>query len=322
MAPLAPRRAYLEVVGVYLVFFESGIAAAGFYVAGHPPTLSVDHWSDAVPAIFGELATTALCILVPVLLISRRGLELGDIGLRRPSPPSLSMGVRMAAWASLAIVIGAVVTRATTTSTLLDVPFSYPDFAVQVAHALQAGFIEEIVVLAFVVATLEQAGRSHLKIVAVAVVLRLGYHIYYGPGVVGIALWATAFVWLYLRYRTIVPLIVVHCVWDLFAVLGYQWHRIAGFEVLVLLGLFITAPILWLVDRGTRAASSYAGPGASGPWAANGPHAVASPVHPLGVPAGWYPAPFMTGTERWFDGESWTSAARPADPTTWGPPPA
>ena len=63
--------------------------------------------------------------------------------------------------------------------------------------------------LEFVVSALRQAGRPLAEIVIVAVALRMSYHDYYGPGVIGIAVWAAVFVWLYLRTGSVIPLIIV-----------------------------------------------------------------------------------------------------------------
>ncbi len=117
-----------------------------------------------------------------------------------------------------------------------------------VGAAVTAGVVEEIVVLAFVVTTLRQAARPLPEIVLVAVLMRCSYHDYYGLGVLGIAIWATVFIWLFLRAGSIVPLVVVHIAWDANIFLGERWHVIPLASANVYLLLFVIAAITWLVD--------------------------------------------------------------------------
>ncbi len=301
-APVGPqtlttRRAYLEVLGVFGVFFASGIAAAAFSVAGHNPSGTVEGWADAIPGSIDQIAVTVLCVLVPVLLARQRGLTRRDLGLSKPAV-TRSQWIRIAAWAVLALIAGSVVTGLLATGNYPEVR-SYPDLTYNLFHAAQAGFIEEVVVLAFVVVTLEQARRPRAEIIAVALVLRASYHIYYGPGVLGIFIWAAVFLWLFLRFRTIVPLIIVHSSWDLLAFLAYQWRAVGAVETLAFIALFITAFVTWLVDRGKRAP---AGPG------------------PMLGPPGWYLDPSGTGGLRWYSGWEWTPFAYPPGPAPPYPP--
>lgn len=39
------------------------------------------------------------------------------------------------------------------------------------------------------------------------------------------------------------------------------------------------------------------------------------------TPAGWYPDPSAPGSQRWFDGSSWTDQVRPAEAAPAPPPP-
>jgi len=55
------------------------------------------------------------------------------------------------------------------------------------------------------------------------------YHLYYGPGAVGILIWASVFVWLFLRTRSLIPLIAVHCLWDLAATFSEHWSAVGAF---------------------------------------------------------------------------------------------
>ena len=287
---LSTRRAYTEVLVVFGTFFASGIVAAAFSVAGHTPTSPPAGWSEAVPASIDQVAITVLCVLVPLLLSARRSLRPGDLGLHRPGTPgaiTLAPGIRMAAWALLGLIGGGAVTALLATGRFPVGKFSYPNLTLNLFHAAQAGFIEEIVVLAFVVTTLEQARRPRSEIVAVALLLRASYHIYYGAGVFGIFVWASIFLWLFLRFRTIVPLIAVHSGWDLLAFLGQHWRWVEGVEVLSWFALLLSAFIVWLSTRSS------------------------APVPPLLATPGWYPDPSGQENLRWFDGWRWTPAARP-----------
>jgi hypothetical protein len=283
-ALLSTRRAYLEILVVYAAFFAASIAAAGFAVAGDAPTQTISGWADAVPGAIDQFAVTVLCIVVPILVVRRRGLGRADLGLTKPANVSVSQGIRIAAWAVLGLIAGSIVTSSLATGSYDYGTFSYPQLTVNLFAAAQAGFIEEIVVLAFVVTTLEQARRPRAEIVAVALILRASYHIYYGPGVVGIFIWASVFLWLFLRFRTIVPLILVHSTWDFLIMLANRWKFVAGLDVLAWIALFIAAFVLWLVDRGSRAQPS--------------------PL-PMRAPPGWYADPAGSVGLRYFDGWYW-----------------
>jgi uncharacterized protein len=296
--PLTTRRAYTEVLLVFGVFFAASIAAAAFSVAGSPPSGVVAGWRQAIPGSINQVAVTILCILVPVVLVWRRGLGTADLGIVKPGTVGPSQGIRIAAWAVLALIAGGIVTGLLASGSFPEGPFSYPNLVLNLFHAAQAGFIEEIVVLAFVVTTLEQARRPRPEIVAVALVLRASYHIYYGPGALGILVWAPVFLWLFLRFRTIIPLIIVHSSWDLVITLGDHWPVFNGLGGLAIVALLITAPILWLVARGKKANTGGL---------------------PMLGPPGWYGDPGGTGWLRWFDGWAWGPAHPPAP--AWPPAP-
>jgi hypothetical protein len=182
--------------------------------------------------------------------------------------------------------------------------------------SLNAGVIEEMVVLGFVVVTLQQARRPLWEIVLIGLVLRSSYHIYYGP----------VFLWLFLRTRSLLPIIAVHFCWDFTVFMASRWNWIAVIALLVVLGLVVASPITWLVERNNRTASPWAlypppgalarrampGGGVVGPAARAGggvlPGGGAAQPGGPNPPPGWQPDPWGQWRWRWWDGVAWTDA--------------
>lgn len=310
---VSTARAYVEVLGVFGAFFAASVAAAGFVVAGSTLPSNVAGWPIAIPSSIDQVAVTALAVGVPVLLAGRRGLGPRDLGFGVRQLATPGAGIRMAAWAVLALVVGSVITTRLASGHLPLGRLTYPALTVNLFHALQAGFLEETVVLALVVTMLEQARRPLPEIVVVAVVLRASYHVYYGPGVLGVLIWAPTFVWLYRRFRTIVPLIVVHSAWDVLAVLSARWHGVAALLFLLVLALFVTGPITWRVDRANARRSVPSG-WQDSPWPPGRSHAPAEGAPGRLPPPGWYPDPAGAPRWRWWTGAQWWWQPAPASP--------
>lgn len=150
-------------------------------------------------------------------------------------------------------MVGSIVTAALTSSRNDFQPRGVADLVFGSMAAVNAGVVEEMVALAFVVTTLRQARRPGLEILVIALLLRGSYHIYYGPGVVGILVWAAVFLWLYRRTGSILPLVVVHAAWDLSATIGQVYpHPTGAVAGLTALLLFLAAPVSWLIERSRR----------------------------------------------------------------------
>lgn len=95
--------------------------------------------------------------------------------------------------------------------------------AVALLKSLQAAVVEEIVVLGYLVRRLEQRGYSAAAVVVIAVLVRASYHLYYGPGILPILLWAIASVVVYRKIRRLLPFIICHFAWDAsIAINGYS----------------------------------------------------------------------------------------------------
>lgn len=290
LPPISARRAYTEVLLVFGAFFLAGIVGAGLLLADHYRNLLQNgSWSDYGPEVVDVLAQIGLALAVVLLLSSRRGVTAETLGLslphRRDGRFAAGQATRIVAWAVFAQVIGGIINAALQTGHLPTSRPNAPELIFAVADSVQAGVVEELVVLAFVVVTLRQAGRAWWEVTFVALVLRASYHIYYGPGVVGILVWAALFYWIYLRFRPLIILMVCHAAWDTVGFLSQRWPAVAGGAIVIAVGFWIAAPITWLVER-------------------NAPF---EDVADTGLPPpGWQPDPAGVHYWRWWDGRRWT----------------
>ncbi|HEX4864327.1 MAG TPA: CPBP family glutamic-type intramembrane protease [Acidimicrobiales bacterium] len=310
LPPISAKRAYGEVLFVFSAFFLTGVIAAGLLLADrYKNVLNGASWALYVPQAVEVILQSGVAVVLVVLLCSRRGVSTADLGLRlqRRADGRFAAGAttRILAWAIFAQVAGAIPNVLLQTGHLPTSKPSAPELFFGVAASVQAGIIEEIVVLAFVVVTLRQARRPLWEITVVALVLRGSYHIYYGPGVVGILLWAALFYWIYLRTQALIPLMVTHAAWDTVGFLSQRWAAVAAVALLVAVGFWIAAPITWAVEKGDRdravrigwtTGGGGAGAGAPGPWSPAGQW----------IPPGWHPDPSGVHHWRWWDGYQWT----------------
>ena len=339
LPPLDRRRAYLEVLGVYLAFFAAPIVAAALILGSRSADLRDNgSWGIYMTSTLSVVSYIGLAVVVVLLLLARRGVSRAAFGLTLPRRPdgtvATSQTIRIAGWCFFAILVGVIVTGLLETGHLPTEHHNVPETIFSVFDAAQAGVVEEFVALGFVVVTLRQAGRPWWEVTTVALVLRGAYHIYYGPGVFGILIWAALYYWIYLRFRTLVPLIVCHALWDTISLVGQSYHAVAGIGVLGILALFLTSVILWLIDRNHPPAVVVGGGGAwpsggvavggggvgvgGGGFGAGGPEAYGgggpngsqgwngTPIPPQLPPPGWHPDPSGANRWRWWDGQRWT----------------
>ena len=118
---------------------------------------------------------------------------------------------------------------------------------VNVLSSVQAGVVEEIVVLGYLVRRLEQLDVPTGWLLVIAVGVRISYHVYYGWGVLPFIIWALVSVLVYRRYRRLWPFVIVHALWDL----GLSLVPFAGGAPLVI-EVAILLPstfVFWLVWR-------------------------------------------------------------------------
>ena len=207
---LFPLPATLAALAALASHIASGFAAPDGLLIPNEPALT----AAFNMALFASGLSAAAMVLY---LVVRSGEGITAIGLGGHRL-RLDLALVMPVWLLAQVIpqsVGASVVRSLSLPTFHVSSFGTPDyFVVALVGAFVAGVLEEIVVLGYLVRRLEQRGWSVQWIVTVAVAVRVSYHLYYGPGVIPIVLWATASVLLYLRIRRLLPFIICHVVWD------------------------------------------------------------------------------------------------------------
>jgi membrane protease YdiL (CAAX protease family) len=95
---------------------------------------------------------------------------------------------------------------------------------VLILSALRAALTEEVIVVGYLYARLQDVGWGRWKIIVGTAVLRGSYHLYQGFGAfIGNLAMGILFGWLYTRYGRLVPLIVAHFLLDAVIFVGYPW---------------------------------------------------------------------------------------------------
>jgi len=104
-------------------------------------------------------------------------------------------------------------------STMTDVWWRAP---VSVLIALQNGFLEEVLVVGYLLLRLRQLDLHPVIAIAVSAVLRGSYHLYQGyGGFVGNVAMGVVFAFVFLRWRRLWPLVLAHALIDIVALVGY-----------------------------------------------------------------------------------------------------
>ncbi|MWV50456.1 CPBP family intramembrane metalloprotease [Rathayibacter sp. VKM Ac-2803] len=174
-------------------------------------------------ALFFDLVPVALCAF---LLWQSVGRPLGRLGLdlRRP-------GFDLGTGVILAIAIGAPgiglyalgralgITVAVVASPLDTFWWTVP---VLVLSAIRAGIQEEVIVVGYLFARLEDLGWGRWRILFASALLRGSYHLYQGIGpFIGNVVMGVVFGLFYQRFGRTLPLVIAHSIIDIVSFVGY-----------------------------------------------------------------------------------------------------
>jgi membrane protease YdiL (CAAX protease family) len=97
---------------------------------------------------------------------------------------------------------------------------------VLVARAVEAGLLEEIVVVAYLVTRLRQVGVSEPAAIGASALLRASYHLYQGwGGFLGNLAMGLIFAFVFSRTRRAWPLVIAHVLLDVAAGIGFIAFR-------------------------------------------------------------------------------------------------
>lgn len=108
-------------------------------------------------------------------------------------------------------------------STMTDVWWRAP---VSVLIAFENGFLEEALVIGYLLLRLKQIGTAPWLAIALSAVLRGSYHLYQGyGGFVGNVVMGVVFAFVFLRWRRLLPLVYAHGLIDTVAIVGYPLLR-------------------------------------------------------------------------------------------------
>ena len=115
-----------------------------------------------------------------------------------------------------------------------------------------AGVVEELVLVAALVTFLEQARQPWWRIMALGLLARLSFHLYYGEPSTGLVtagwvlLWAAVALLLFKRTRRLTPLIVIHVLYNLhLSFIGSFGDRSDRVVMAVTTALYLGAILLW-----------------------------------------------------------------------------
>ncbi len=240
----SPRSVGVEITIVFLITLgmsglTSLVSLIETAVKAGRAKVTISHFAVSVTA---PKSTVGLIDLVKQLLQVVQGLAWGAIGLYLlwragiNISERLGLNLRRPGWdiatgLVLAAVIGIPglglyllaqhlgVNLTVQATSLTDAWWRLP---VTILLAMQNGFLEEMLVVGYLITRLQQLRWPTLAILAASAVLRGSYHLYQGyGGFVGNALMGLIFGWFFLKFRRLWPLVIAHSLIDAVVFVAY-----------------------------------------------------------------------------------------------------
>ena len=187
--PIPPRAAYGTVLGLWLIFFSLGIVTAVLFLAGpwQAPTEAYTV-AKALTRATDDIAQTAAAVWLVVLLAYRYQLTRAQLGWRPDLPARRSFrhqGVLTAVLYTAALtgaigLMGWLQEAGLGGHSYPHPPPAIPGVLPAVTDAVNAGIVEELVLVAALVAVLEHAHQPPWRIYTIGMLVRWSFHIYYG----------------------------------------------------------------------------------------------------------------------------------------------
>jgi membrane protease YdiL (CAAX protease family) len=191
------------------------------------PAVTPDRpWLDLAFQLYRLIPLVVPALLAIHLLNREDGRALDRLGIDTKRP-----GFDIATGAGLALVIGIpgiglyLAGRAlgfsvnVAAATLEHVWWAVP---VLVLLAAANGWLEEVIVVGYLVTRLRDLGWSTWQVMVASALLRGSYHLYQGFGAfVGNAIMGAIFVLFFLRFQRVLPLVIAHTLLDVGAFVGY-----------------------------------------------------------------------------------------------------
>ena len=223
---LSGLRSIVDIIETQIQAAQQHVAISTYVVSVAAPQSKVSVFIDFLRQILGIVQQLSWGFL-GLYLLWRAGVKLSDrlgLNLRRPRWDAL-MGLGLAAVIGIPglflYLIANHLGYALTVqgSTLPDVWWRTP---VSILLAFENGFLEEVLVVGYLLTRLEHLRTPIWAAVAFSAVLRGSYHLYQGyGGFVGNAVMGLIFALVFLRWRRLWPLVFAHTLIDSIVFVAY-----------------------------------------------------------------------------------------------------
>lgn len=205
------------IAGIYSLFFALGIATGIYGAINGPSGVPLDYGSPRMVQFLAQSVGEIAGVLAIFFLV-RQWLKVspalaGIPGRRAPATPAL-----LTAYCSVVGLFAATIVSTfigsdeNTNGTSVVNAF----FGLSAVRSLNAGIVEEIVIVAIPVLIGRRAGWNPLIVAGLSVLLRWPFHVYHGvlETIPWVIVWAGVNVGAYLVWRRLWPLVVVHAMYD------------------------------------------------------------------------------------------------------------